>query len=118
VKSPCLYLCRGPELTTFPGVMMAAGGHIVFDADAYTRATSGERLDTVNPSLWRQSQLTSIQGLFEVTDRIYQVRGIEVRIVCVVTGIPRPAALPGWARRGRADPRALVRRAGSAIRSS
>jgi hypothetical protein len=47
-----------PELITFPGVLMAAGGHIVFDGrvDAYTRATSGERPETVNPSLWRQSE--------------------------------------------------------------
>jgi alkyl sulfatase BDS1-like metallo-beta-lactamase superfamily hydrolase len=31
--------------------------------------------DTVNPSLWRQAQLNKLHGLFQVTDRIYQVRG-------------------------------------------
>jgi alkyl sulfatase BDS1-like metallo-beta-lactamase superfamily hydrolase len=31
--------------------------------------------DTVNPGLWRQSQLLMKAGLFKLTDRIYQVRG-------------------------------------------
>lgn len=35
----------------------------------------GEAPDTVNPSLWRLSQLNRIHGLFEVAPRIYQVRG-------------------------------------------
>lgn len=34
--------------------------------------------DTVNPSLWRQSQLNNISGLFEVTPGIYQVRGFDL----------------------------------------
>jgi linear primary-alkylsulfatase len=69
-----------------PGVIKAADGHVVFDADAYTRAVSGDCPDTVNPSLWRQCQLTSIQGLFEVTDGIYQVRGIEISNMTLVEG--------------------------------
>ena len=31
---------------------------------------------TVNPSLWRQAQLNGFQGLFKVTDRVYQIRGL------------------------------------------
>src|SRR5215470_18639965 len=34
--------------------------------------------DTVNPSLWRQAQLNAIHGLFQVTDRVYQVRGFDI----------------------------------------
>jgi alkyl sulfatase BDS1-like metallo-beta-lactamase superfamily hydrolase len=68
------------------GVIKTADGHVVFDADAYTRVLSGECPDTVNPSLWRQCQLTSIQGLFEVTDGIYQVRGIEISNMTLVEG--------------------------------
>lgn len=30
--------------------------------------------DTVHPSLWRQSQLVLRDGLYKVTERIYQVR--------------------------------------------
>jgi alkyl sulfatase BDS1-like metallo-beta-lactamase superfamily hydrolase len=77
---------RGLVARFEPGVIKAADGHVVFDADAYTRVLSGECPDSVNPSLWRQCQLTSIQGLFEVTDGIYQVRGIEISNMTLVEG--------------------------------
>jgi alkyl sulfatase BDS1-like metallo-beta-lactamase superfamily hydrolase len=77
---------RGLVARFEPGVIRAADGHVVFDADAYTRVLSSECPDTVNPSLWRQCQLTSIQGLFEVTDGIYQVRGIEISNMTLVEG--------------------------------
>jgi alkyl sulfatase BDS1-like metallo-beta-lactamase superfamily hydrolase len=59
---------------------------VVYDADVYTAATAGDCPDTVNPSLWRQSQLTSIQGLFEVTDGIYQLRGLDLSNMTLVEG--------------------------------
>ena len=34
--------------------------------------------DTVNPSLWRNTQLNAKAGLFEVCDGIYQVRGFDM----------------------------------------
>ena len=34
--------------------------------------------DTVNPSLWRTTQLNAKAGLFEVCDGIYQVRGFDM----------------------------------------
>lgn len=35
--------------------------------------------NTANPSLWRQSQLNSIHGLFEVVPgKIYQIRGFDL----------------------------------------
>lgn len=46
----------------------------------------GPRPDTVNPSLWRNAQLLSQSGLFKVTDRVYQVRGIELANLTVVLG--------------------------------
>lgn len=46
----------------------------------------GKRPDTVNPSLWRNAQLLSRSGLFKVTDRVYQVRGIELANLTVVVG--------------------------------
>lgn len=39
---------------------------------------SGEAPDTVNPSLWRNTQLNAYAGLFEVCDGIYQVRGYDM----------------------------------------
>lgn len=77
---------RGLVARFEPGVIHAPDGQVIFDADAYTQATSGDCPDTVNPSLWRQCQLTAIQGLFEVTDGIYQVRGIEISNMSLIEG--------------------------------
>lgn len=49
-----------------------------YDAEQFVQTLAGECPDSVNPSLWRQSQLTSIPGLFELTGGIYQVRGIDL----------------------------------------
>ena len=40
----------------------------------------------MHPSLWRQSQLTAIHGLFEVTDGIYQIRGMDLSNMTLVEG--------------------------------
>lgn len=42
--------------------------------------------DTVHPGLWRQSQLLGISGLFKVTDRIYQVRGLDLANITFIEG--------------------------------
>jgi alkyl sulfatase BDS1-like metallo-beta-lactamase superfamily hydrolase len=41
---------------------------------------------TVNPSLWRQSQLTAIHGLFEVVPGIYQLRGYDLSVMTLIAG--------------------------------
>ncbi len=46
----------------------------------------GPAADTVNPSLWRMARLNSIHGLFEVTGRIYQVRGFCLANITFVEG--------------------------------
>jgi alkyl sulfatase BDS1-like metallo-beta-lactamase superfamily hydrolase len=75
---------RGLIARLEPGVISNAAGAVVFDADAFTATLAGDCPDTVHPSLWRQSQLTAIQGLFEVTEGIYQLRGIELSNMTVV----------------------------------
>jgi alkyl sulfatase BDS1-like metallo-beta-lactamase superfamily hydrolase len=46
-----------------------------------------ESPDTVNPSLWRQAQLTALHhGLFEVVEGIYQVRGFDIANMTLVQG--------------------------------
>ncbi|PMY00713.1 hypothetical protein C1X54_37255, partial [Pseudomonas sp. GW460-13] len=42
--------------------------------------------DAVNPSLWRNAQLLANYGLYKVTDRIYQVRGLELANMTLVQG--------------------------------
>lgn len=49
----------------------------VWDNDAYD-FIEGECPDTANKSLWRQSKLCRIQGLFKIIDGIYQVRGLDL----------------------------------------
>src|SRR5690606_41036694 len=46
----------------------------------------GDAPDTANPSLWRQSTLNAIQGLFEVVPGIYQVRGFDLSNVTFIEG--------------------------------
>jgi len=46
----------------------------------------GARPDTVNPSLWRQAQLNAKSGLYQVTDRIYQIRGFDLANVTFIQG--------------------------------
>lgn len=41
---------------------------------------------TVNPSLWRQSRLIMIGGLFKVCDRIYQVRNADISNMTIIEG--------------------------------
>ena len=42
--------------------------------------------ETVNPSLWRQSQLAAHHGLFKVSEGIYQVRGYDLSVMSVIEG--------------------------------
>ena len=46
----------------------------------------GDAPDTVNPSLWRQAKLNNIQGLFEVTPGIYQLRGFDLSNMTLIKG--------------------------------
>lgn len=41
---------------------------------------------TVNPSLWRQGALCARQGLYEVTDGVYQIRGLDLSNMTLVEG--------------------------------
>jgi alkyl sulfatase BDS1-like metallo-beta-lactamase superfamily hydrolase len=66
-------------------VIRATDGRVVWDAGAYD-FLDAECPDTVNPSLWRQSQLASIHGLFQVGEGIYQVRGLDLSVMTIVEG--------------------------------
>ncbi|MFB4420005.1 alkyl/aryl-sulfatase [Streptomyces sp. QL37] len=68
-----------------PNAVTAEDGTTLWDNDTYA-FLDGDAPDTVNPSLWRQSQLVSTQGLFEVVEGIYQVRGFDLSNVTFVEG--------------------------------
>lgn len=52
-------------------------GSVAWSVDALGDV-SGEAPDTVNPSLWRNTQLNAYAGLFQVCEGIYQVRGYDM----------------------------------------
>lgn len=60
-------------------------GEVVWDNDAYS-FLSGSTAESVNPSLWRQSSLVAKQGLYEVVEGIYQVRGLDLSNISFVEG--------------------------------
>ena len=76
---------RGLLATLDPCVIRADDGRVVWDNDSYA-FVEGDSPDSVNPSLWRQSTLVSMQGLFEVVEGIYQVRGFDLSNVTFVEG--------------------------------
>lgn len=68
-----------------PGIITNADGRVVWDNDAYA-FLDRDCPDTAHPSLWRQGQLVSRQGLFEVVPGIYQVRGFDISNMTFIEG--------------------------------
>ncbi|MCC5887589.1 MAG: MBL fold metallo-hydrolase [Gammaproteobacteria bacterium] len=60
-------------------------GSVAWDTEWFA-FIDGEAPDTVNPSLWRQSRLNSLHGLFEVVDGIWQVRGYDLAVMSLIRG--------------------------------
>ena len=76
---------RGFVATDDPLVTTSAAGNVVWNRPSYD-FIRGEAPPSVNPSLWRQAQLNNINGLFKVTDRVYQVRGYDLSNMSVIEG--------------------------------
>lgn len=76
---------RGFIAALTPCVVTAADGRVVWDNDSYA-FLAGDPPASVHPSLWRQSQLAAKQGLYEVVDGIYQVRGLDISNITFVEG--------------------------------
>src|SRR5262247_2169155 len=63
------------------------GGPLAWNLAAYAFiGPDAPAPDTVNPSLWRLAQLHMHSGLFKVTDRVYQVRGLDISNVTFIEG--------------------------------
>lgn len=61
-------------------------GRTVYDASSFDFTRDKPAPDTVNPSLWRVSQLNAKHGLFKVTDGIYQIRGFDLSNMTIIEG--------------------------------
>lgn len=61
-------------------------GKVVWSQKAYSFVENADAPATVNPSLWRNTQLNHLYGLFEVADGIYQVRGYDMTNITFIKG--------------------------------
>ncbi len=63
-----------------------AKGRVVWSQRPYAFLDEEEAPGTVNPSLWRQARLNCIHGLFQVSPRIFQVRGFDLANITFIEG--------------------------------
>jgi len=70
------------------GIIKNAAGTPIWDISTLASfIEEGKKApDTVNPSLWRQSQLIMKDGLYKVSDQIYQVRNADLSNLTVIEG--------------------------------
>ena len=70
------------------GVIKDKSGRVVWNLSRYTGfiKDGSAAPDTVNPSLWRMSQLLMDAGLYEVVPGVYQVRGVDFSNLTIVEG--------------------------------
>lgn len=62
-------------------------GKPVFDTRPYGfLGADSPNPDTVPPALWRHARRNAVQGLFKVTDGIYQVRGYDITNLTFIEG--------------------------------
>lgn len=76
---------RGFIASLVPGVVTDSSGATVWDSGAY-QFLDEDCPDSVHPSLWRQSRLTAMQGLYEVAEGIFQLRGLDLSNMTIVEG--------------------------------
>ena len=74
---------RGFIATRTDPIIKRPDGRAAYDLSSYA-FLAGAAPDTANPSLWRQAQILTQHGLFEVAPRIYQVRGFDVSTVSFI----------------------------------
>src|SRR5258708_7568909 len=68
------------------GMVRAANGTVLWNLGEYAFIDGEPAPATVNPSLWRMARLNLANGLFEVTDRLYQLRGFDISNMTVIEG--------------------------------
>jgi alkyl sulfatase BDS1-like metallo-beta-lactamase superfamily hydrolase len=76
---------RGLVAAFEPATVEGEKGNVVWDLESYD-FLEGECPDTAHPSLWRQSRLSRIAGLFELAPGFYQLRGFDLSNMHVVEG--------------------------------
>ncbi|WP_282357394.1 alkyl sulfatase dimerization domain-containing protein [Pseudomonas sp. PS01303] len=73
-------------IAPFKGQIKDASGKVIWDVQAYDFLTKDQAPESVNPSLWRLAQLNAHAGLFEVSPKLYQVRGLDLANMTIIEG--------------------------------
>ncbi len=68
------------------GMVRTSGGTVLWNLGEYAFIDGELAPNTVNPSLWRMARLNLANGLFKVTDRLYQLRGFDIANMTVIEG--------------------------------
>ena len=76
---------RGFIASLETGKVLTADGRVSYDTNQF-EFLEGDAPDTVNPSFWRQSKLNAMDGLYEIGEGIYQVRGIDLANMSFIRG--------------------------------
>ena len=77
---------RGLIATVPEGIVRTGGGTVLWNLGEYAFIDGELAPDTVNPSLWRMARLNLANGLFKVTDRLFQLRGFDIANMTVIEG--------------------------------
>ncbi|MGC2441794.1 alkyl/aryl-sulfatase [Candidatus Binatus sp.] len=70
----------GDKLITRPD------GRLVWTLQGYEFLESELAPDSVHPGLWRHARVNMANGLYRVTDRVYQLRGFDVSNMTIIEG--------------------------------
>lgn len=73
-------------IAPFKGQIKDAAGKVIWDVQAYDFLAKDQAPESVNPSLWRLAQLNVHAGLFEVSPKLYQVRGLDLANMTIIEG--------------------------------
>ncbi|MFO1086169.1 MAG: alkyl sulfatase dimerization domain-containing protein [Reyranellaceae bacterium] len=68
------------------GLVRTPNGTVLWNLGEYAFIGGELAPATVNPSLWRLARLNLANGLFKVTDRLYQLRGFDISNMTVIEG--------------------------------
>lgn len=74
---------KGFITTLDSGIIRGAAGQIVANLHDYD-FLKGTAPASVNPALWRQAKLNLFNGLYKVTDGIYQVRAFDLAVLTAI----------------------------------
>ena len=68
------------------GLIRSKNGTVLWNLGDWAFIDGEAAPATVNPSLWRMARLNLANGMFKVTDRLYQLRGFDIANLTVIEG--------------------------------